>query len=216
MEVPYHVFATSLLMSKGAERTPNPASRAKETYSGCVQRGGSSIPSICTWDRISNANRWVCLTNGETFTFNRLDVIAHLLLRQVFGSEPIRNHQLSPLLQQSERVPEKEGFVWEMAHGLGYPDAVETVAVREEVAHCLGVQLQETRGAVAEFYGRSSSCDGFAGRTGCGCCFREIGGHLDLFAADGDAGDMAAVVQGEMARRTPDAAPDVEDRTTLF
>ena len=153
--------------------------------------------------------------NGETFTFNRLDVIAHLLLRQVFGSEPIRNHQLSPLLQQFERVPEKEGFVWEMAHGLGYPDAVDIAMVREEVAHCLGVQLQEMRRAVAEFYGHSSSCDGFAGRAGCGCLC-EIGGHLDLFAADGDAGDMAAVVEGEMARCTPDAAADVEDPTTLF
>lgn len=103
-----------------------------------------------------------------------------------------------------------------MAHGLGYPDAVETAAVREEVAHGLGVQLQETRGAVAEFYRCSSCCDGFAGRAGCGCCFREISGHLDLFAADGDAGDMAAVVEGEMARCTPDPASDVEDCPTLF
>ncbi len=152
----------------------------------------------------------------KIFTFNRLDVIAHLLLRQVFGSEPIRNHQLSPLLQQFGRIAEKEGFIGEMAHGLGYPDAVETAMVREEVAHCLGVQLQETRGAVAEFNGRSSRCDILSGGAGCGCCFREIGGHFDLFAADGDAGDMAAVVQGEMARRTPDPAPDVEDRPTLF
>ena len=90
----YHVFDTCWLISKGSLKTPKPASLPKLTYWDCVQRGGRSIPSTCfLLSKVAIYEEW------RKLTFNRLDIIFKLLLRQVLSSEPVRDHQLPSLLQ---------------------------------------------------------------------------------------------------------------------
>lgn len=102
-----------------------------------------------------------------------------------------------------------------MAQRLADPDGVELPLVaREEIAHLLGVELEELDLALPE----SEEPVGIFLRVGdllVGLGLGQTLGYLDLLGGDGDAGHGAAELGGEVARGAAYAAADVEDPAAL-
>lgn len=156
-------------------------------------------------------------------TFDRLDIALtalDLLQRRILRLEPIRNDQLpAPGLQHPRGIPEEQRLVREMAERLGDPHGVEGRRV-EASLHLLGVELQEPY--LAAFgaqsvkrwrFRRRCRSWGFRCRTSiaAGLFVGQTVRDRDLASADGDAGDGASQLAGEMTRRAADAAADVEN-----
>jgi hypothetical protein len=106
------------------------------------------------------------------------------------------------------RIPEEQRLIREMAQRLTNPHGIEAALLAlEVVGHLLGVQLYEAGLSGAE----RNEAIGVLTSVCPGLGEGEPVGDLDLLGGDGDAGDSAAVLGGEVPRGAADAAADVED-----
>ena len=147
-------------------------------------------------------------------TFNRLDIILKLGFPKLLRLEPVRQDELAPRLQHLARIVEEQGLVGKVTERLADPHGVELSRIaRKEVAHPLGVQLDEPDLAPAqgpEPAGISSHGILLAALL-LNLCLGKAVCDMDLLAGDGDARHGAPPLGGEVARSAADAASDVED-----
>ena len=231
----HQVLLTSLLMSLGPLRTFKPASVASLTYSGCVQRGGRSIPSVT--GRVSLSSPELRLSQvvtpfhehrskdnpaiaafGSTIrTFDGLDVVGKAIGSQIFSLEPVRQGQLATWPEHLVSVVEEQSFVREMAQRLADPDRIELgLLLREELAHPLGVELDEldpplTDGQEALRVRLGVRWAVWIGRRVLGGgCLGQARSDLDLLPRDGDAGHGAPQLGRQVPRGAADAAADIQ------
>jgi hypothetical protein len=102
-----------------------------------------------------------------------------------------------------------------VAQRLADPDSVERALVAgEEVAHLLGIELDELDLALAQLEETVRVLVSI-GVLLAGLCLGQTLGDLDLLGGDGDAGDGAAELRGEVPGGAADTAPDIENAATF-
>lgn len=150
---------------------------------------------------------------GVGATFNWLDISLQLSSCQIFCLEPICDHQFSIWTQQYGCVLEEELLIWQVAHRLRYPHAIEATLRSEILAHLLGIKLNEACRSTPNVYGLPC---GFISTINPSCLLGKPDGHFDLLPADCYTSDMAIVVLCQVTRRSAHSTAHVKDYTALW